>query len=132
MSLGSNNPGNIRYLGVLWDGLDSPPQDAHGFARFMTMEDGVRALCRVLVAYQDKHDLHTVRDIITRWAPPSENDTEAYIADVSAHLGVRPDDRIDVHDPDVMNKLASAISHHETATWLDAAVVSEGASRALA
>lgn len=41
---------------------------------------GVRALLVTLRTYVVKHHLHTVREIITRWAPPSDrNNTEKYI-----------------------------------------------------
>ena len=40
---------------------------------------GIRALMRILLVYRFHHKKSTIDDIISRWAPPSENDTDAYI-----------------------------------------------------
>ena len=45
-------------------------------------------LCRT---YYGKYKLRTIRDIVTRWAPPKENNTEAYIRHVSDYTGIGPD-----------------------------------------
>lgn len=74
----NNNPANIR-LGCKWKGLVDNPTDRE-FCQFVTMTWGVRALLVTLRTYVVKHHLHTVREIITRWAPPSDgNNTEKYI-----------------------------------------------------
>lgn len=108
--LRNNNPGNIRYDGTAWDGMDSPPQDDLGFVRFVTPEYGIRALAKVLQSYKNKYGLNTVQGIISRWAPPSENNTTAYISDVAGELGVTPNQPLDdTHLPG----LISAIIKHE-------------------
>lgn len=131
MTISGCNPGNVRWTGVLWDGLDTPPSDSGGFCRFKTMEDGVRALCKILLAYQDKHGLRTIEQIINRWAPSSENDTGAYVADVAHRMGVGADEDIDVHSAGVLSALAGAIAIHETGHHLDVAAIAGGAQRAL-
>lgn len=74
----NNNPANIRR-GCNWKGLSKVQTDRE-FCQFVTMTWGVRALLVTLRTYVVKHHLHTVRAIITRWAPPSDgNNTEAYI-----------------------------------------------------
>lgn len=74
----NNNPANIRR-GCKWKGLIRQQKDRE-FCQFVTMTWGVRALLVTLRTYVVKHHLHTVREIITRWAPPSDgNNTEAYI-----------------------------------------------------
>lgn len=74
----NNNPANIRK-GCNWKGLAKTQTDRE-FCQFVTMTWGVRALLVTLRTYVKKHHLHTVREIITRWAPPSDgNNTEAYI-----------------------------------------------------
>jgi len=51
------------------------------------MKWGVRALLVTLRTYVVKHHLHTAREIITRWAPPSDgNNTEAYIKFVEKEI----------------------------------------------
>lgn len=109
----NNNPGNIEYNpGVPWQGLDNPPSDGR-FCRFKTAPYGIRALCRVLITYQDKHDVRTVRKIINRWAPPNENNTDSYVNAVSGAVGVTPDHKLNVHDFDTLSKLVQAIIRHE-------------------
>lgn len=72
------NPANIRR-GCNWKGLLRQQKDRE-FCQFVTMTWGVRALLVTLRTYVVKHHLHTVREIITRWAPPSDgNNTEKYI-----------------------------------------------------
>lgn len=74
----NNNPANIR-LGCKWKGLVNNPTDKE-FCQFITMSWGVRALLVTLRTYVVKHKLHTIRDIIYRWAPPSDgNNTEKYV-----------------------------------------------------
>lgn len=74
----NNNPANIR-LGCNWQGLAKTQTDRE-FCQFVTMTWGIRALLITLRTYVVKHHLHTVREIVTRWAPPSDgNNTEKYI-----------------------------------------------------
>lgn len=74
----NNNPANIRR-GCTWKGLAEKQTDRE-FCQFVTMTWGVRALLVTLRTYVVRHHLHTVREIITRWAPPSDgNNTEKYI-----------------------------------------------------
>lgn len=74
----NNNPANIRR-GCKWQGLAKTQTDRE-FCQFVTMTWGVRALLITLRTYVAKHNIHTVREIITRWAPPSDgNNTEKYI-----------------------------------------------------
>lgn len=56
-----------------------------GFCKFDTMEHGYRAALVLLHNYVKRgHD--TIYEIISRWAPESENDTKAYIRTVIAHF----------------------------------------------
>lgn len=72
------NPANIRR-GCAWKGLTEKQTDKE-FCQFVSMTWGVRALLVTLRTYVRKYHLHTVREIITRWAPPSDgNNTEKYI-----------------------------------------------------
>ena len=74
----NNNPANIRR-GWYWKGLAKVQTDRE-FCQFDSMTWGVRALLVTLRTYVVKYHLHTVREIITRWAPPSDgNNTEKYI-----------------------------------------------------
>ena len=105
----NNNPGNIRK-GETWLGLSQFQTDA-SFATFVSPEYGIRALARILSNYQSVYGLYTVRDIINRYAPPSENSTTDYVKFVSDYLGVLPTQVINVHN--VMPKLIEAITIQE-------------------
>jgi hypothetical protein len=107
-----NNPGNIERGPDAWQG-ESTLQDDPRFIRFEEPKWGLRALMKIMLAYQDKHDLHTVEDLISRWAPPVENDTQAYAQDVANHLGVNLSTALDLTNAAMLIRLAQAISVHE-------------------
>ena len=94
--LRNNNPGNIRKSGDKWQGLAREQADAEFFT-FQSMEWGVRATARILIKYQDSYGLHTIQDIISRWAPSVENDTKNYIKNVSIMMGISSVTGINVH-----------------------------------
>lgn len=104
------NPGNLRH-GEKWQGRADKQTDAD-FVQFTNAQFGIRALMRVLITYEKK-GLNTVRAIIRRWAPPNENNTEAYINSVAQQLGVMPDEPIDVDSYDTALALVKAIIRHE-------------------
>ena len=106
----NDNPGNIRH-GSNWQGL-SVKQPDKDFCTFDTPEYGIRALSKVLTIYRQK-GFDTVRAIINRWAPPSENNTGAYVAAVAATMKVDPDTHLDVSDYSQMYPLVDAIIRHE-------------------
>jgi hypothetical protein len=108
--LRNNNPGNIRYIGSPWVGLDTPPTDG-AFCRFKEAKYGIRALARTLLTYDEKYKLNTIYDIITRFAPPCENNTDSYIRHVCAELDCRHDEKIGIR-PNIF-KLTRAIIRHE-------------------
>jgi len=119
LGLRNNNPGNIRATpagGQRWQG--EVGADANGFAIFDSADNGIRALGKNLVASQQMHGNVTIADIVSRWAPSSENDTAAYIADVAKRTGIGPNEVIDVRDKVTMGKLARAIMAHENGVAL--------------
>lgn len=143
----NNNPGNIEW-GSPWQGLRPTGERTDSrFAQFTSPAWGIRALARVLITYQDKRRakdgsrIDTVREIIERWAPSFENDTDAYVRQVSKAVcnGVTgctgPDDpTINVHDYRTAKALVEAIIRHENGpgplsnanTWYSDAVIDEG------
>ena len=109
----NNNPGNIDRNAILWQGA---AQDQSGDSRFVVFSDahfGIRALAKVLLSYYRKHGLNTVHKIIDRWAPPSENNTGAYVNHVANVLGVGIDAPIDVTDQNALEVLVRAFIEHE-------------------
>lgn len=108
----NNNPGNIRKSKDPWQGLAERQTDAAFFV-FKSPMYGIRALARVLITYQDKKKLRTIKDIIRRWAPQTENDTNAYIISVADATGFAQDQLLDMHRFDHLKPLVEAIIRHE-------------------
>lgn len=109
----NNNPGNIRRSATAWQGKVLPGLDPD-FEQFSSPYYGLRALARTLLSYQARYGLGSVRALISRWAPPSENNTAAYVAAVAAEVGQGPDNAIDLRArPDLLAALVAAIVRHE-------------------
>ena len=88
----NNNPLNIRRTADRWKGLMLTQTDRE-FFQFQSLEYGWRAAIRILtVTYYGKYRLETIRKIVSRWAPPTENNTAAYISTVSRITGISPDE----------------------------------------
>ena len=111
----NNNPGNIRLGGSNWDG--SVTGNDTEFVTFATPEMGVRAMVKTLHTYQERYNLSSIREIISRWAPYGENDTGGYIDFVSKSMGVDPDLPLELKvDPITTKKLVSAMIQKEGGT----------------
>lgn len=131
----NNNPGNLRpgqpWLGVV--GVDTAG-GLPGYLIFDKPTHGLRAIVRVLIAYQVRDRLKTPRAMIERWAPPSDdNPTAAYAANVAAALGVGPDDEISLYEQNVKPFLDAILIQENgrpdaygRAAWFDEATI-EGA-----
>lgn len=119
----NNNPGNIN-AGDHWQGLCpvdqmTPDQKAETrFAVFAASRWGFRALAVILLNYQKIHGLKSIGQCISRWAPPSENNTTAYILAVAAFMQVDPDTPVDLTNPVTLGKACKAIAIHESGSWL--------------
>lgn len=110
--LRNNNPGNIRHSSTVWQGEATPSTD-RSFKQFKSMAYGYRAMIKLLQNYSRVNGCHTLRMMISRWAPPSENDTRSYIATVAKLTGMEPDKRINIDDKRTMCGLAAAMSRVE-------------------
>ena len=87
----NNNPLNLRRTKTYWAGLSQEQTDP-AFFQFSSMTFGWRAAWMTLRSYYNKHGLRTVRDILNRWAPPSDsNNTDRYIGIVSEKSGWKAD-----------------------------------------
>jgi len=130
----NHNPGNIRW-GDPWQGLvPEHERDDPAFCQFTSAAYGIRALARTLITYQDKHGLRTIREIITRWAPPTENKTQEYIHAAAKHARFAPDMKLNLHDYEQLRAVAEAIIRHENGkgplatpnTWYDERTINKG------
>lgn len=109
----NNNPGNVERGGDRWLGM-SADQSADGrFIVFDTPDAGIRCLMRLLINYQERHGIRTLREAINRWAPPVENNSTAYVQHVSRLTGYDPDEPLDFLDREVNVALTRAIVRHE-------------------
>jgi hypothetical protein len=104
----NNNPGNIRYDGTRWQGLDEPPSDG-AFCRFVDVRYGIRAMVKILNSYYARN-IDSVEAIISTWSPASENDTQAYISHVAFTLDVLRDSYL---PKEKWPELIAAIIKHE-------------------
>ena len=92
----NNNPLNIRRSKDKWKGMRAVQSDAQ-FCQFESLEWGWRAAFWLLTrTYYHKYRLFTIRAIVTKWAPAIENNTQAYIANVSRMTGIDPDEPIGI------------------------------------
>ncbi|UES35499.1 peptidoglycan transglycosylase [Enterobacter phage KKP_3263] len=123
----NNNPGNIRVSKDQWEGMTG---DDGAFVTFDSPESGVRALGKNLLSY-GRQGYDSIEKIINRWAPPNENDTQAYIDSVVAATGIPATQSLDLSDPDTLSSLAQAISFHETGSRYNPEVYQQGVARAL-
>ena len=80
--LRNNNPLNIRHSADKWQGARIAQTDK-AFVQFTSMAYGYRAAWKILdtycLAFKREGKAYNVRNIIGRWAPPTENDTDAYV-----------------------------------------------------
>lgn len=107
LGIRNNNPGNLRP-GSSWQGMIGTNNN---FIVFSDMKYGTRALATDLTNkfYQG---FDTVTKIIGRYAPPSENNTIAYINAVANAIGVGANDKLDWTKA-LLSKFVRAVIMHE-------------------
>lgn len=110
--LRNNNPLNIRISTDKFVGEVQPSQDKQ-FKQFDTMAHGYRAAFRVLRTYINNYKCDTIRKIISRWAPETENHTLAYVMAVSSHSGIAPDAILSADNREEMIRIVAAMSYVE-------------------
>lgn len=106
LSYVNNNPGNLRYAGQ-----KGAIRGEGGFAKFATPEDGIKAL-----ENQIKLDASrglTLAQFVSKYAPPTENNTNLYIKQVAQMVGTSPSTLIKGID---LNSLVRAIAQKESGT----------------
>lgn len=95
-----------------------------------TPEDGIRMGARVLIAYQVRHKLMTLRGIINRFAPESENDTDAYLDHVCQFCCASPDNPFPLTPSRLMALVSAIIKHENGSNPYPPAVVQAGVDAA--
>lgn len=85
LGLRNNNPGNLRFnASIKWKGQTGQNK---GFSVFSNILFGIRAYGMDLRS-DIKKGKNTLEKLIYEYAPPSENNTEAYIDRVSKSTGI--------------------------------------------
>lgn len=97
--LAHNNPGSVTV-------------DGTNFAAYETPRDGYKAIMSCLNSYH-KAGRKTLSQMISRYAPPKENDTAAYIREVAQWTGLEADKEVNVRDAQTLATLAGAIIRKE-------------------
>lgn len=129
----NNNPGNIRISANAWRGKIPITQNTDKvFEQFDTAVNGIRALGKLLIGYGKNYGLNTVRGIINRYAPPTENITDAYVKAVAQEMNLTPDSALTLTNRDTLFFLTKAIIRHENGrVAYNDATIQEGVNQAL-
>ena len=105
----NNNPLNIRKNAAnAWKGKVVPGTDP-AFEQFISMAYGYRAALYLLRKYIGQGH-NTIRKIINKWAPPSENNTSSYVANVASRSGIGADTILSRDDQQSLCKIAWAMA----------------------
>ena len=107
--LRNNNPGNIRLGNFRYKGERAKSSDS-AFRQFESVEWGYRAMFVLLHTYATKRGCRTLRAMINRYAPPTENFTEGYLRCVTNATHLSPDEPISTTDGAVMTAIVAAMS----------------------
>ena len=121
--LRNNNPLNIRHNADVFQG-ETKGNDT-SFKTFETMPYGYRAAFVTLAIYLSR-GWNTVVKIISRWAPPIENDTEKYIANVEKWSGVPRSKELTAADGADYIMIVSAMSAVENGVTADINQIIDG------
>lgn len=84
-SVAYHNPGNLVKSGSTWVG---ETERQGRYTAFRSAYYGLRALCIVILRYEQRHHIDTLEEFVYRFAPPSENNTDNYINFLSSELGI--------------------------------------------
>jgi len=120
----NNNPLNIRHNPDLFQGESYPGTDRQ-FKQFISPAYGYRAAFVTLGTYLTRGK-DTIEKIIRSWAPPSENNTEGYIATVEKLSGIKRDKVLTADSGEDYVKIVIAMSKVENGVNADPLVVREG------
>ena len=118
------NPGNIRQSPTKYLGEVQPSRD-RAFKQFSSMAYGYRAMFVLLDAYR-RQGHTTLRQMISRYAPPIENYTEGYIRFVAEQALCSADMPLDTTDREQMLLVVAAMSQMENGQRANMNEVIEG------
>lgn len=116
-SVRNNNPGNLE-ASPFTQKLPGYVGSDGRFARFESPEHGAAAMDTLLQNYGRK-GLVTPAAIVNRWSPDADRTNAAgtegrYAGHIAKTLGIRPDEPIDMNNPDARRGLAQAMAAYES------------------
>lgn len=100
----NSNPGNLRAA-------STAVGSANGFAVFSNDADGLEAMYTLLAS--PRYQRLTLWELVNRYAPPSENDTQAYLRAIARSTGLHKDARVADLSESSMQALVNAMRQHE-------------------
>ena len=116
----NNNPVNMRYYGVGWNGERPAGLSKGDFTRFDTPQNGARAGIRNLMTLGKRHGF-TLNGIMPKFSPSSENDTGRHIRNISSISNIPPDKVLDPNDTgqmvDLLRGVIGAESGRKALNW---------------
>ena len=107
----NNNPGNIEY-GQFSQRMGAIGTDGR-FAVFPTLDSGTKAKEELLFGERSNYKNLSIAAAISRYAPPSENNTQAYIAAVTNAIGVKDSTILAQLSPSDRSKFLETITRQE-------------------
>ena len=118
--IAKNNIFNIRAGRAQWLGMTGTRK---GFVEFDTQEHGIRAWLVLMRNYRRRYGCRTIRQIVSKFAPPTENQTERYIRFCCHEVMIS--DTKDITKDIEYCMLGVAMARMETGTALDVGTISE-------
>jgi hypothetical protein len=126
----NNNPGNLTRTAITWQNKVPHSQNTDTrFEQFRSFVWGLRAMLRDIRNDINLKGKNTIRELITEYAPPNENNTAGYINTLSTRTGIGADE-VFTADKETVRKLAREICiiengnpvSHGFVTWYDNAM----------
>nr|DAG54138.1 MAG TPA: virion protein [Caudoviricetes sp.]DAP75976.1 MAG TPA: virion protein [Caudoviricetes sp.] len=119
------NPCNIRISTDKFLGEVQPSSDK-ALKEFERNAYGYRAAFRVLLTYITRYHVNTMRGMIARFAPATENHTEAYVNTVAQRAAIDPDKELRTVDKEDLIRMVAAMSYVENGVEADMHEVVDG------
>lgn len=108
MSMRQNNPGNMRSSSGEFQRFDTPEAGLDAMHRDLMLK--ISGSSPVMKAHYGQGYKPTLRNVISTWAPPTENNTNGYIDFVAQHAGLDPDQPLSIED---VSKIMLPMVHME-------------------
>lgn len=121
----NNNPLNIRQANTWLGEVRAEEVTDPEFEQFVSMEYGIRAAVVILRRYFCRYKRKTIRQIVERWAPRSENNTLAYVNVVCKKTGWDADETIEWNEDNIV-KLIGAMAYVENGQEIDVERIRKG------